>query len=432
MDTHRFPSPIPADPGQLTQILTEMEEIANRRRAPGVAFRRDQPRTETGPQSERTPGRSDHDPHTPINNYGEMNDTLGRWQDDMERRMMDLYQGYYDQKEKESSAEKDHMTSLIDSLLEHNTSAQEIQPEKTVMSPKPDETRVKSSLVGLGTRKDEPSRGKRLPTKLANYDGTTSWVDYESYYNEYAEAAEWDDEDKATYLRLSLSGVALSVFSGIVPSQRGNYQEVLTMMQQHFCPKEKVFIYQAELNSRKLGPDETLCDLSRDIQMKTRLAYPEAEGLTLNSLMTSCFISSLIDQDMRLSVATSHPRTLMEALSFATEYESIMAADRTQGETRKKVRAMKEVEEEPPEKPVEKDETETLKLLRELLAKQSTPSSRQSSRPPRRDKKDVCCYTCGEKGHYAFECKERAAASRKETPPPIKLESPEATKVAEN
>ena len=204
------------------------------------------------------------------------------------------------------------------------------------------------------------------------------------------------------------------------------------MMQQHFCPKEKVFIYQAELNSRKLSPDETLSDLSRDIQMKTRLAYPEAEGTTLNSLMTSCFISSLVEQDMRLSVATSHPRTLMEALSFATEYESIMAADRTQGETRKKVRALKEAEEEPPEKPVEKTETETLKLIREFITRQPAANSRPSSRPPRKDKKDICCYTCGEKGHYAFECKKRAAASKKEASPPAQPEVRGTTKVPEN
>ena len=154
--------------------------------------------------------------------------------------------------------------------------------------------------------------------------------------------------------------------------------------------------------------------------MKTRLAYPEVTGKTLNSLMTSCFISSLVEKDMRLSVATSHPRTLMEALAFATEYESIMAADRTQGETRKKVRALKEVEEEPPEQKdtVKPGETEALKLLRELVARQPAASSRPSSRPPRRDKKEICCYTCGEKGHYAFECKNRAAASKKEASPP--------------
>ena len=102
---------------------------------------------------------------------------------------------------------------------------------------------------------------------------------------------------------------------------------------------------------------------------------------------------------MRLSVATHHPRTLTEALAFATEYESIMAADRSQGETRKKVRALKNVEEEQPEKRESLD-TETLKLLRELVTEMKQPKARvTTNRPPKRDKKDVSCYCCGEKGH---------------------------------
>ena len=266
---------------------------------------------------------------------------------------------------------------------------------------------------------------------LANYDGTTSWLDHECYFSGFAEVEGWTGSEKAHFLCLSLRGVAQSVFTGMTPERKKNYSEVLKELQQHFSPKEKIFVYQAELQARRLGPEEELSELSREIREKTNLAYPEATGATLDSLRTSCFLRSLTDQKMRLSVATKHPKTLTEALAFATEYESILAADRTQGETRKKVRALKEVEEKPPEQK-ENTETETLKLLRELVAKQPTTNNRPSNRPPRRDKKEICCYTCGEKGHYAFECKKRAAASKKEASPPAKPEIQGTTKVSEN
>ena len=152
------------------------------------------------------------------------------------------------------------------------------------------------------------------------------------------------------------------MFSHLPREQKKDYQEVVKVLQQHFGPKEKIFVYQAEMQARKSGPDEKLSDLSREIKEKTKLAHPEATGVTLDSLMTSCFLASLVDKAMRLFVATKHLRTMTEALALATEYESIMAADRTDGEPRKNIRAIKNAENEHPET-VDKPDTELLMIL---------------------------------------------------------------------
>ena len=120
---------------------------------------------------------------------------------------------------------------------------------------------------------------------MLTFDGTTSWLEYETYVDEYARALRWSDRKKAQYLCLSLRGSALGILLSLQPEQREDYKEVKSALRQHFCPAEKVFVYQAELQARRHQPGEDLAELARDIRTKARLAYPEADAQTLETLM---------------------------------------------------------------------------------------------------------------------------------------------------
>ena len=65
--------------------------------------------------------------------------------------------------------------------------------------------------------------------------------------------------------------------------------------------------------------------------------------------MKQYFVSSLADKEQRLSVSKSHPRTLTQAMAYATEYESIMKTKDTKLGERKRVRRTQDeaVEQEP-------------------------------------------------------------------------------------
>lgn len=47
--------------------------------------------------------------------------------------------------------------------------------------------------------------------KAATYDGTTSWLDYNSHFEACAGSENWSEEENALYLAVPLRGQAQSV-----------------------------------------------------------------------------------------------------------------------------------------------------------------------------------------------------------------------------
>ena len=246
--------------------------------------------------------------------------------------------------------------------------------------------------------REEPTDATLRPVaRMMTFDGSTPWLEYEAYLDEYARALHWTDVKKAQILCLSLRGAAQGILLSLQPQQREDYTEVTSALRQHFCPAEKVFVYQAELQARRLQEGEDLAELARDIRTKTRLAYPEADTKTLDSLMQQYFVSSLGDKEQRLSVAKSHPRNLTQALAFATEYESIMKAESGKSGEKKKVRQTKNEDVNP-------SMEEIYKKIEALSTKISKMGVTTGPRRIPRDKSQVQCYACNELGHYAREC----------------------------
>lgn len=259
----------------------------------------------------------------------------------------------------------------------------------------------------------KPDGFKATPiARLMTYDGSTPWLEYEAHLEEYATAFGWSKEKKAQFLCLSLRGTAQGTLVGLSAEQRRDYKAVTDALRQNFCPAEKIFTYQAELQARRLKKDEDLAELARDIRSKTRLAYPEADPGTREVLMRTHFYNGLTDAQMRLSVSKSHPRTLMEALAYATEYDSIIKAGPAEPKNEKKWSRQTTVKDA-------NDETDFRKQLADLTKKLDDLTRRLSARPRgnrppnarrRTPIQDVVCYACQKKGHLARDCPSKTSS----------------------
>ena len=72
--------------------------------------------------------------------------------------------------------------------------------------------------------------------------------------------------------------------------------------------------------------DETLPELSGDIERLSSMAYPDASSDLQDVLARDQFVDSLSDEDMRLKVKQERPKTFQSVLELAMELESFQLA----------------------------------------------------------------------------------------------------------
>ena len=273
-------------------------------------------------------------------------------------------------------------------------------------------------------------------SKLMTFDGSQPWLEYQAHLEEYAAAFGWDPDQKAQMLCVSLRGAAQGILLGLSESDRRDYGKVIEALRQNFCPAEKIYTYQAELQARKLKPEETLSEFARDVRTSTSLAYPEADAGTKEVLMRTHFCNGLTDPQMRLSVAKSHPRTLAQALAYATEFDSIVGATKAE-EAKPAKKWARQTKNEVTETgtPEQRQQLDALtKKLEELSLKlerqtsrPSQPWGRRDQRPgntPRKPNPDIECWHCAGKGHTQYWCPERKRGPVKKPETPAEKEQP--------
>ena len=132
--------------------------------------------------------------------------------------------------------------------------------------------------------------------EMMTYDGSTSWAEYEAHVGVYCDLYDLPKRERVRYLNPNLRGEAQAVLLNLTEEQREDYSEVAAALEQAFCPTEKVHAYLAELQARRQMDDGALAALARDIQQKTRLAYPEAPKKMMERMVTGYFVGALKDR----------------------------------------------------------------------------------------------------------------------------------------
>ena len=160
------------------------------------------------------------------------------------------------------------------------------------------------------------------------YDGKSSWEAYLTQFKLLSELNHWTEQQKATYLAISLRGPALTVLMNLLEEQRGDFTALATALKNRFGNNHQAELNRAHLRSRTKKRDESLPELAEDVERLTRLAYPEAAETMIVVLAKDQFIDALPDEDMCLRIRQSRPPTLQQALETALELESYSMASK--------------------------------------------------------------------------------------------------------
>jgi len=143
-----------------------------------------------------------------------------------------------------------------------------------------------------------------------------------------AEINGWNEAEKASFLAVSLRGSALVVLSNLPAEGRRHYATLVAALESRFGSAHQVELNRARLRSRTRRREEGLPELAEDIERLVRLAYPEAQSEMSEVLAKDQFIDALTDEDIRLRIRQSHPKSLRGALETALQLESYQLASK--------------------------------------------------------------------------------------------------------
>ncbi|KAK3749155.1 hypothetical protein QZH41_009831 [Actinostola sp. cb2023] len=184
---------------------------------------------------------------------------------------------------------------------------------------------TKTGKGGGGAKQYQPTRPRVRP---AVYEGTTSWEDYEAQFEMVADLNDWNSEEKAAYLAVSLVGQARTVLGDLSGEERRNFKSLTAALATRFGTENKTEMFRVNVKNRQREKDESLPELAQAIRRLTRQAYPSAAVDLRDILARDYFLDAITETDMRWKIRQARPKSLNEALGVAVELEAFMSAEK--------------------------------------------------------------------------------------------------------
>jgi len=228
-------------------------------------------------------------------------------------------------------------------------------------------------------------------TKPDTFDGSSDceWADYLAHFEEVARSNEWNEKKKASVLATRLKDEAMRAWRTKYPNTpaSSSYDLLVATMNERFNPAGMIEAHKAELQARLKKKTESFMDWACGLRRLALKAYPAMPNQTRDELIKDHFIRNLVDPNMRTTVTMAHPKTVEDAVSLATEYETVSGNNAP----RKPMVAPVTTPAQPEDSLVDQVASEVWKKM-------------QASRA---DRKKMVCYYCNQPGHFQRDCPSR-------------------------
>ena len=266
--------------------------------------------------------------------------------------------------------------------------------------------------------KPDKPRDEQTSIKPLCFEGKENCI--ESHLMQFeiiAKRNQWDDLEKADFLKCTLSGEASHISRDLEES--ATYDDVITKLRQRYGSLEQIESFRMELKQRKRKPGESLAHLLKDIRRLFMQAYPGPPNYMTQLTAKDAFIDVLDDRELTIKVMEREPNTLDQAFKIAERMELYQKIPKDREQVSKSKPAAKVRGTTTPSDSVLQSVIEMQKVMQKqltLLTEAWQKDQATASKPglPTRtpfDKSKVICHACRKPGHFKAECPERSKST---------------------
>lgn len=160
--------------------------------------------------------------------------------------------------------------------------------------------------------------------RQTTYDGTSNWQGFILPYMSLASTCGWAEEEKLFRLCSSLRGEAADyVFVQLTPEVVNSFELLKLALHSRFAEKRTTTSYLAQLEARKLKPQDKLSEYVADIRSLVIKGYPTADDATRETIGLRHFIKGLPDLKTAVAVGMEDPQSLEAARTTLDTYTSL-------------------------------------------------------------------------------------------------------------